>query len=451
MSMKRIPKRINYNFSQVIILVFLLIILAGALLLALPISSKTGESCGFLTALFTATSAVCVTGLSRVDIWTTFSFFGQVVLLFLMEIGGLGFMSLITIPFHLTNHSEGVQTLSLSAEALGLESIKHIKRIQKRLLIGSFLFESIGAVILCICFIPVVGFPYAVWFGIFHSVSAFCNAGFDLMGYISPGVGLTVFYDKPAVLLTVAALIVIGGIGFTVWDDIAGGKHPRYWTVYTRLVLIITALLLLIGTIFFFVSEYRNPGTLGSMTLSNKLANAFFQAVTPRTAGFASMDQSLLSERAIAGTSILMMIGGSAGSTAGGIKTVTFLIMLKALLTNLRGKRNVRLMQRSITDEQIQFAFALTGGFMLFAVCGGFFIDMTSDIGFHPALYESISALATVGLSLGVTSSLSTASCLMLILLMYIGRVGLLTVSLGFFREKENSDIKYPTTRILIG
>ncbi|MCR5626094.1 MAG: potassium uptake protein, TrkH family [Lachnospiraceae bacterium] len=444
-------KRIILNLYQIITLTFLLIIFVGAVLLTLPFASKTFVSCGFLTALFTAASAVCVTGLSVVDVWTQFSLFGQIVLIALVQIGGIGFMSIITILFHLTNHKESIQSLSLSAESLGLDDIGHIKRIQKRLILGTFFFESIGALVLFFCFIPSMGILNALWFGIFHSVSAFCNAGFDLMGYFSPGVGLTYFNNKPAVLLTVSLLIVIGGIGFMVWDDVYTSKGPRNWTIYTKIVLSVTASLIVLGTVFFFITEFRNNETIGSMSFGNKLVNSLFQSVTTRTAGFASVDQGSLKDSSVAMTSILMMIGGSAGSTAGGVKTATFLILVKTLLSHLRGRKHVILMQRTITDDQILYAFTVTAGFALISTAGAFLVSFASNMNFLPAYFESISALATVGLSLGITSSLSAVSRVIIIILMYLGRVGLLTLTLGFFKAKEDLAIKYPTTNIIIG
>jgi len=444
-------QRIILNLYQKIIVAFILVIFLGTLLLSLPFASKTGSSCGFLTALFTSTSAVCVTGLSKVDIWTHFTLFGQATLLLLMQIGGLGFMSIITIFFHLFNHREGIQSISLSAESLGVDNFKSIKRIQKRLIIGSFFFESVGTLILFFCFLPSMGFLKAAWFGIFHAVSAFCNAGFDLMGAISPGAGMIGFQNHSVVLLTLSALIVIGGIGFFVWDDIATSRHPRKWSVYTQIVVSVSAFLILFGTGSFFFMEFHNPETIGNMNLNHQIVNSLFQAITPRTAGFASIDQNSMSESSIAMTSLLMIIGGSAGSTAGGIKTVTFLIILKTILSNLQGKKNVTIFNRTLSHEQLQYAFAISGGFVLLSIAGGFLITFSSEIPFAHSFFESISALATVGLSLGVTATLTPVSSLIVILLMFTGRVGLLTLTLGFFKAREDLSIKYPSAKLIIG
>lgn len=451
MSLSLKNHKLKLNFSQMIALSFLFLIVLGSLLLALPISARNGHSCGPMIALFTTTSALCVTGLSLVDIFSTFNFFGQCVLLVLMELGGLGFMSLISVLFYLTNHKNTIQSLSLIAESLGSNEIKHISRIQKRLLVGSFLFESIGAILLFFEFLPKYGVLQSIWFGIFHSVSAFCNAGFDLLGITSPGSSLTTLQHNPLSLTTIALLIVIGGIGFLVWDDIATNKKPRLWSVNTKLVLIMTSVLLFVGTVLFFLFEHQNSATFASLSLPEQIANAFFQSSTTRTAGFAGVDQASLTDRSIALTTLFMIVGGSAGSTAGGIKTVTFFILLKAVIANAKGKRYVTVMNRSLSHEQVAYAFTVAGSFLILSIFGAFFINLTSDISFVESFYESVSALATVGLSLGVTSDLSVVAKLLVITYMYIGRVGLFTLTLGFLKTRDTNAIKYPSVKIMIG
>jgi len=441
---------IKLNLSQIIAIVFALIILAGSLLLALPFSSVTGKSCGYFTALFTAVSCVCVTGLSVVDIWSTYSMFGQVVLLILMEVGGLGFMSIVSLMFYFTNHKTNVQSLSLIAESIGADGISQIGRIQKRLLIGSFGFEGIAADILFVHFIPKMGAGKALSYGIFHAVSSFCNAGFDLFGYVEPGSSLTTLADDPVVLITLGLLVVIGGIGFVVWDDIIS-KPPRRWSVYTKLVLAMTTFLLVLGTVMYFFLEYANSDTIGNMTMGNKLVNAFFQSVTTRTAGFAAVNQGSLTTPSIALTIMLMLIGGSAGSTAGGVKTVTVFIVVKVLLSGASGRKTVTVMDRTITNEQINYAYAIVGNSILLSLIGGFVISLTSGFDFYSSYFESVSALATVGISVGITSSVSFVSKILIMIFMYIGRVGLLTLTIGFFKSKENPAIKYPPVKIMIG
>lgn len=452
MSFKIGKIRYKLNLYQIIALAFLGIILLGTLLLSLPFARCQGTSFSLKTSLFTATSAVCVTGLSTVDIWTTYSFFGQLVLLALMEVGGLGFMSIVSILIHLIKHSNGVDSLSLMAESLGNGNLlSDVTRIQKRVILGSVGFEMLGALVLTLKFSSLTSLPRAIWFGLFHSVSAFCNAGFDLMGYFSPGSSLTLVCNSKVVLITIALLITIGGIGFIVWDDLASSRHFRDWSIYTKIVLSATGLITLVGFALFLIFEFNNPNSLGPMSLSDKIVNALFQAVTPRTAGFASISQDALSDKSIALTSILMMIGGSTGSTAGGIKTVTFIIIVKTLLSNAIDKKSVNIFKRTISFDQITNAYTVAGSFILLSVLGSFIICLTSSVSFTHSLFESISALATVGLSLNTTASLSTPALLVLIVFMYIGRVGLLTLTMGFLRDTDNTSIKYPTVDLLIG
>lgn len=440
------------NLNQKIAIAFFLIIILGTIALMLPISTKSPGSIGLVTSLFTSTSAVCVTGLSVVDVWSTYSFLGQFIILLLMEIGGLGFMSIISILVHFTRQQTTIQSLSLMSESLGSEAvIKDITRIQKRLLVGAAFFELLGAIILCVNFAPSLGIKDAIWFGIFHSVSAFCNAGFDLFGIIAPGTGLTALQGNPVVLITIAVLITVGGIGFIVWDDIVSSKHIRKWSIYTKLVLLITISLIIFGSIIFYILECDNVETLGCMDSTQRIVHSFFQSVTPRTAGFAAVDQSSLSDASIALTCILMIIGGSTGSTAGGIKTVTALIVLKAAFSSAFGRKSTTIFKRTITQEQIKNSYTILNLFLFLSIIGSFIIYLSSGVSYADSLFESISALATVGLSLGITSSLSLLSRLIIIVFMYIGRVGLLTLTMGFLKAKDTGSIKYPSVNLLIG
>ncbi len=444
--------KVKLNIYQIIALVYFNIILIGSILLVLPISYRSDTSVSFMTAFFTATSAVCVTGLSLVDIYTTYTLFGQAVVLLLIEIGGLGFMSFVSILIHLTRHQNNVQALTLTAESLGSDTLmKSIGRIQKRLIIGSAFFQTLGAAILFLNFLPLMKWDKAIWFGLFHSVSAFCNAGFDLMGMFAKGSSLITFFNNPVVLITISVLIIVGGLGFVVWDNIVSSKSTRDWSIYTKLVLFATTFLIVIGTIMFYFFECNNAASIGNYSTANKVVNSIFQAVTPRTAGFAAIEQCNLTDNSIALTSILMLIGGSTGSTAGGIKTVTFLILVKAILSSAIGKKNVTLLKRTISQEQINQVYTLASCFIAFAIGGGFILSTTSGLNLTDCLFECMSALATVGLSLGITSSVSTVSKVVLIVFMFIGRVGLLTLTIGFFKAKENPAIKYPSVKLFIG
>ncbi len=311
--MKKRPKTLSA--AKIIAIVFAVIIVLGACLLMLPAASRDGVSCGLRPALFTATSATCVTGLVLYDTWSQWSGFGQVVILCLIQLGGLGFMSAATLLVFLLRRRIGLKQRLVMAQALSLNEIDGVVRLQRTVLIGSFSIEGIGALILTLRFWPEYGFPKALRWGVFHSVSAFCNAGFDIFGSIEPGSSLIAFQSDPVVLLTLAALVVIGGLGFLVWEEIVQKKQFRRLTVYARLVLVTTLALLVTGWVLTCLLEWNNPETLGSMSLGDKLLNGLFQSVTLRTAGFAAIDQGCLSEGGKALAVVFMLIGGSSGST----------------------------------------------------------------------------------------------------------------------------------------
>ena len=439
------------NISQTIALIFAGIILIGTVLLCLPVSSRDGEPCGFLAALFTATSATCVTGLVLADTWTQWSGFGQAVIFCLIEIGGLGFMSIASFFIFALRRKINMSQRIMIAQTMGAEDLSAAVRIQKRMLLVCLSTEGIGAVLLTLCFLPAYGFRHALRLGIFHSVSAFCNAGFDILGFESPGSSLILFGKNAPILLILSALIIIGGIGFLVWDEIYRIRNPRKWSVYTKLVLIAAATLLLGGMLLFCLLEWNNPATLGPMTFWQKLTAAFFQSSTSRTAGFAAVDQGLLTDGGKAVTMFLMLIGGSSGSTAGGLKTVTFLVLVLFLYARLRGKNTVHVFHRTIPQKQVLDAMTLFGVMIALAFFGACVICSTSPVSFTNGLYESVSALATVGLTTGITPSLSIPAKLLMILYMYFGRVGILTISLGFLQKKEADRYQYAQTTLLIG
>lgn len=444
------PKTISA--TRIIAIAFALIILLGALLLTLPAASRTGISCGFRPALFTATSATCVTGLVLYDTWTQWSPFGQIVIICLIQIGGLGFMSAATLFVFLLRRRIGLKQRLIMAQALSVSDMDGIVRLQKTVLAGSFTVEAIGAFILTLRFLPEYGFARAITWGIFHSISAFCNAGFDIFGALNPGVSLMEFQSDPIVLLTLSGLIIVSGLGFIVWEEIAEKRSFRKFSVYTKLVLVTTAALLLAGWVLTLLLEWDNPATLGPMPVWEKLLNGFFQSVTLRTAGFASVDQALLTEGGKAVAIVLMLVGGSSGSTAGGLKTVTFVVMLLFVISRARGKRNICVFKRTIPQEQVLDAMTIASIMITLAVAGGIFIVATSDIGFTDALYETISALATVGLTAGATGKLSIPAQILIIVFMYFGRVGVLTISFGFLMgDRAQERFRYAETNLLIG
>lgn len=444
--------RKQLSATRTIAVVFAWIILTGALLLSLPVASRDGVSCGFRPALFTATSATCVTGLVLYDTWTQWSGFGQTVILCLIEIGGLGFMSAMSLVVFLLRRQVGLKQRILIAQALSLEDLESVVHMQKWVLLGSFGIETLGALVLLLHFWPEYGFLTALKWGIFHAVSAFCNAGFDIFGCMSPGSSLLVFQSDPVVLLTLASLVILGGLGFLVWEEIARIHKFRKFSVYTRLVLLASLALLILGTGLICLLEWNNPGTLGPLSVKDKILNAVFQSATVRTAGFASVNQAALTDAGKVVSMVLMMIGGSSGSTAGGIKTVTMVVLLLFLVARARGKNTVCVFHRTVPQEKVLDAVTVSFLMVLLAVIGGGFICATSPVGFTDGLYESVSALATVGLTAGVTTSLSIPAQLLMILYMYFGRVGILTISLGFLMGNQAEErFRYAQTNILIG
>jgi len=437
---------------KIIALVFAGIILVGALLLNLPAASRDGRSCGFLPALFTATSATCVTGLSLFDTYTQWSGFGQTVILCLIQIGGLGFMSAATLFVTGLRRRASLKQRLVMAQARSVSDMDGILKLQKMVLTGSFTVEGVGALILFLRFLPKYGPASAVKWAVFHSVSAFCNAGFDIFGCITPGASLMEFQSDPVVLLTLGALVVIGGLGFLVWQEIWEKRSFRNLSVYTRLVLVTTLSLLLAGWAVTCLLEWNNPLTLGTMSTGDKLLNGLFQSVTLRTAGFASVDQGGLTEAGKAVSMVLMLVGGSSGSTAGGLKTVTFVVLLLFMATRARGRETVTVYKRTIPQGQVLDAMTIAFIMIALSVFGGVFISATSPVGFTDSLFEAVSALATVGLTAGVTSQLGIASRVLIIAYMYFGRVGVLTISMGFLMgDRAQERFRYAQTNLLIG
>lgn len=438
--------------TQIIALVFLGIILLGTGLLSLPAASRSGSTCGFFPALFTATSATCVTGLTLFDTWTQWSGFGQTVIICLIEVGGLGFMSAASMVIFLFRRKVGLRQRIVIAQALSLNEIEGAVRLQKWVLLGSLMIQLTGALILFFRFLPEYGVRAAAAWGVFHAISAFCNAGFDIFGAIAPGQSIVTFNHDPVVCITLMALITIGGLGFFVWEELLTVRRFRKFSVYTKLVLIATGALMLTGALLFLLLEWNNPDTLGPMPVWQKILNAFFQSVTLRTAGFVSVDQGALTDAAKGFGVMLMLIGGSSGSTAGGIKTVTFLVLLLAMGSWIRGKRTVDVCKRSIPQDKIMDAVSIVTVLIGLTMVGTVAISAISGVPFVDALYETASALGTVGITVGITGSLGLLPQLILIIFMYFGRVGILTISLGFMMtDGAKQRFQYADTNILIG
>ena len=445
-------RKVSMSATKLIALCFLGIILLGTGLLMLPVSSRSGEPCQFLPALFTATSATCVTGLTPFDTWTQWSGFGQGVLLCLIELGGLGFMSAATLVIFLFRRKVGLRQRMLIAQALSLNEMDGVVRLQRMVIFGSLGFEAAGALILTLWFWPQYGFVRALRWGVFHSISAFCNAGFDIFGSMEPGSSLLLFQNDPVVLLTLGALVVLGGLGFLVWQDIAEKRSWKKLSVYSRLVLLATAMLIVSGWTLICILEWNNPKTLGNLSVGSKLLGGLFQSITLRTAGFDAINQAGLTQGGKAVSMVLMLIGGSSGSTAGGLKTVTFLVVLLFIWARARGRSNVSVFCRTIPQEQALNAMTISLMMVLLSVLGGIFVCATSPVSFTDGLFESISALATVGLTAGATGLLSVPAKILIIIFMYFGRVGVLTISLGFLMGNQAVErFRYAETSLLIG
>ncbi len=442
----------SLSTTRIIALVFVGLILLGTLLLMLPVASRSGQSCGFTTALFTATSATCVTGLVLHDTFTQWSGFGQVVIICLIQIGGLGFMSVATLVVFMLRRKIGLKQRMVMAQALSLNDMAGVVRLQKWVIVGSLSIEAAGALILILHFLPDYGFVTALKWGVFHAISAFCNAGFDIVGCITPGASLMEFNSDPVVLLTLGALVVIGGLGFLVWEEVVSFPKRKKLSVYARLVLVTSVSLLVLGTVFVALAEWNNPATIGNMSVGDKLLNCFFQSVTTRTAGFAAVDQAALTDAGKGISIVLMFIGGSSGSTAGGVKTVTMMVLLLSIMAQARGKSTVTVYRRTIPSKQIMDAMTIVSLVIGLAMLGAVFICATSPVGFTDGLFESVSALATVGVTAGATTKLSLAAKYLMILYMYFGRVGVLTISLGFLMGNGAEErFRYAPTSLMIG
>jgi len=442
----------RFSPMQIIVLVFMIIIFAGAVLLTLPISSKTREVTPFLTALFTATSCTCVTGLALVDTGTYWSSFGQTVMLCLIQIGGLGFMTIVTVFFMVMKRRIGLKERLVMAQSLGMEDLGGIVTMVKKVLTRTLVVEGLGAVLLTIRFCFQMPFRKALWWGVFHSISAFCNAGFDIMGHVELGGSLMAYTLDPAVNLILMALIIVSGLGFFVWDDLLKNRRFRKLSVYSRLVMLITAILLVGGTVIFAILEWNNPATMGGFTTGEKLMTAAFQSVTTRTAGFYTIPQGDLTGASKAVTDVLMFIGGSSGSTAGGAKTVTIGVLLLSVLATARGRSRVTVFKRTIQPGQIRDAVAVVIMMFVAAFAGAVYLSAANGLNFADCIYETVSAIATVGLSTGLTPSVNVLSQLILIVLMFFGRVGIMTISLGFLLSSRAEErYRWADTKVLIG
>ena len=442
----------NLNPARIVVTSFAIIILTGTLLLMLPIASRDGQSTPWLTCLFTATSASCVTGLIMVDTWVHWTLFGQIVILAMIQLGGLGFMTVITLASFALRRRIGLSERLIMVSTLNLNDMDGVVRVVRHALMGTCLFELVGAVLLAPCFIPQYGVTEGIWRGFFHAVSAFCNAGFDLLGDNGAFTSLLSYNGNPVVLLTIMTLIVIGGLGFFVWEDIFWHwRRPRALSLYTKMVLALTGILIVGGALFFLVVEWDNPATLGEMPLWKKIINGLFQSVTLRTAGFDSIGQGGLRDSSLAMSCILMPIGGSSGSTAGGLKTATVGILLLTIRAGLAGRAEVTIRGRSISHNRVMDAMTLTMIVLILFLAGSMVISVADGEAFLPAAFETASAMGTVGVTTGITPGLSTFSHILLIAMMFLGRVGIMSFSVAFLVRNRPAKLKYPSVEFMVG
>lgn len=435
---------------QLIAIGFFLLIMAGAFLLMLPISSRTGEFTPFVTALFTATSASCVTGLILVDTYTHWSVFGQIILLVLIQIGGLGFITLGTAVSLILRKKIGLKERGWIKESFNVLDIGGVVRLIKRVLKGTILFESLGALLLIIRFYPRMGLVQSIYYGIFHAISAFCNAGFDLMGKYEQYSSFTEYYDDPVVSFTLCGLILIGGIGFFVWNDLAEHKwHFHKYALQTKLILSMSAVLIFGGALLFYLLEKDN--LYADMSVTGKICSSFFNAVTPRTAGFNTTDTGSLTEGGKLLTIILMFVGGGSGSTAGGVKIATVFVLLLHLRSTLLRTTGTNSFGRRIESNTITKASALLCTYLFFSLAATLAICGIQGFPIGDVLFEVVSAICTVGMSTGLTGQLNLYSQFIIIFLMYIGRLGSLSFALSFTEHKKLTHIMQPVERINIG
>ncbi len=447
---KRQQKAKYGRTTQVIVAAFALIIVLGTLLLMLPAASRSGRSRGVLTAFFTATSATCVTGLALGDTYSLWSTFGQVVIICLIQVGGLGFVTIASIASMLLRRRIDLRQRLIIAQSYNVSGLEGMVRLVRHVVAATFGFELAGAVLLSVRFVPRFGWAGGIARGLFHSISAFCNAGFDILGILSPGSSLMLYASDPLVCLTVAALVIIGGLGFFVWEDILNYRKTKTLRLHTKLVLSISAILLAAGTVFFFFQE--KEAAMKGMGFGQRLLASFFQSVTLRTAGYSTIDQSQLTDASKLFSIVLMLIGGSPGSTAGGVKTVSAGIMVLACAASLKGKKYVTAFGRTITQDQISSANSLFLIISTLAVAGAIFISCTTGIGVLDTLYETVSALATVGLSAGITGSLNAASTILIAVYMFFGRVGVMTIGIAFMLgKKDTGKTKFADGQVFIG
>lgn len=450
MKYEKKSQRIFFTHARKIALGFFLIIIVGTLLLMLPISSRSGEWTSLVNALFTATSATCVTGLVVFDTYQYWSIFGQLVIIVLIQIGGLGFITFGVGFSMFLKRKIGLARRNLIQESVSALKLAGVVKLVKKIIIGTAIFEGIGAVLLAIRFVPKMGLLVGIYNAVFHSISAFCNAGFDLMGRYEQYSSLTVYSSDIVINITIMLLIIIGGLGFIVWDDIWHNRlNFKKYSLHSKIVLISTTVLVFGSAILFGIFENNN--LMQNMNPLEKVLAALFASVTARTAGFNTIDLGAMTQSSKLLTDVLMFIGGSPGSTAGGVKTTSIVVMIFYIGANLRGIQGVNILGRRISEEDVKKASVVIGINLGMAVIALIAITASQNVNMDDLLLEVFSAIATVGLSTGVTRQLTVSSKLVIIFLMYCGRIGSTTFATSFIGNKRRAPIQYPEERINVG
>jgi trk system potassium uptake protein TrkH len=443
-------KKRHMSQMQFIAFGFLVLILAGTLLLMLPVSSRDHQWGNLINCLFTATSASCVTGLVAYDTWTHWTLFGQLVILIMIQIGGLGFVTIGVFVSIILRRKIGLKTRDLMQESVNTLQIGGMVKLAKKIVIGTVFFEGMGALLLMLRFIPQLGILRGIYYGIFHAVSAFCNGGFDLMGYQGEFSSLVNYYDDWLVNLVIMALIVIGGIGFIVWDDLSrNGLKWKKYMLHTKIVLISTFVLLFGSAFLFWLFERDN--LLVEMNVSGQILTSLFSSVTARTAGFNSVDTGSLTDASKLLTIVLMFIGGSPGSTAGGVKTTTIAVMFLYLKSTIQRSYGVNAFGRRLEDDVLKQASSIFMINMTLALGAAIFIMAVQNMQMSDVLFETFSAGGTVGMTTGITRDLLPVSRVVVAFLMYCGRVGSLSFALSFTQNKKIAKVRYPEAKITIG
>ena len=448
--MQKRKTHLKMSHVQIIALGFFLIIMSGTILLMLPVSTKDGQGAAFLDALFTATSASCVTGLIVQDTSLYWSGFGQAVILTMIQIGGLGFMTIATMFFMFLRKRVHLRGRELLSESISVSQVGGIMRLAKKILFGTFLIEGLGALLLMIRLVPLYGVQ-GVWMSVFHSVSAFCNGGFDVMGqHTGAYSSLTAFADDWLVNLVIMALIVIGGIGFIVWDDALTHKLKlKRYHLHSKIVLFMTTILLVGGAVIFFFVERNATGA--GLSFGDQVLAAMFDSVTARTAGFNTVDTASLSDAGKLVTIALMFIGGSPGSTAGGVKTTTIMVLMLYSFSYMRKNRSTSVFDRSLEEDALRKASAVFFTNLMLALGVTIIISSIQSLSMLDLMFETFSAIGTVGMSTGLTRDLNSVSRVLIIFLMYCGRVGSLSFANALAGKRKTAPVKDAVEKITIG